>query len=320
MKKFFNYKILIANTIIIIFSMCVLNFIVYFLDKRTDPYSGEGLWGICREYHQFMTRDISENQTYLNLIKNENYRPIENLNLMSSSPSIILFGCSFAYGTGLEENETFSHKLGVLTKQPIFNRAFGGWGVQHMLYQLEHKEFYNEIKKVDNSKDPEFIIYLMFNHHKFRLFLPACLFQDPCYYVYYNQEKKTKEFKLRKRNFFTDKIVFCYPIFCKIFDFISLLFPDKIDSLFYDYLVACKKAQEKNLPTTKFVIIFYDKYPELSDIYMEKLREDGFILMKTEDFGIDVNEPIYQLPDTHPNALVWETITPQIVEKLRKEK
>ena len=81
--------------------------------------------------------------------------------------------------------------------------------------------------------------------------------------------------------------------------------------------IACKKAQEKNLPSSKFVIIFYDKYPELSDVYMEKLRQDGFILMKTEDFGIDVTEETYQLPDTHPNALVWETITPQIVEKLR---
>ncbi|MBQ8887223.1 MAG: hypothetical protein IJY61_05925 [Candidatus Gastranaerophilales bacterium] len=312
-----NKKVILFNLLLIICFIFVANFIVYYLDISSDVYFDGTIRNILGEYKKFLTRDISSNDTYKNLIINEEYRHIENPEFISNKQSMILFGCSFTYGTGLRDDETFSYQLGKQTKQPIYNRAMGGWSVQHMLYQLKHEDFYKNIIKYQNYPSPEYIIFLTFNGHKSRIFLPVRIFYTPCYSVYYNQNPITKEFKLRKRTIFTDKIVFYYPILYKIYEFMSDKFSNRIDNIFYEYLIACKKEQEKHLPKTKFAIIFYDKESELTKEHMEKLEDNGFILITTEDLGINVNESKYRLPDSHPSALVWETATSKILEKLK---
>ena len=45
------------------------------------------------------------------------------------NPPILLFGCSFAYGEYLAQNQTFSYKLSKLLNSPVYNRAIPGFGV-----------------------------------------------------------------------------------------------------------------------------------------------------------------------------------------------
>lgn len=54
---------------------------------------------------------------------------------------IAVFGCSYAYGYKLKEEQSFGYKLSEYTKRPVYNRAYSGLGIQHMLYQLEREDF-----------------------------------------------------------------------------------------------------------------------------------------------------------------------------------
>lgn len=68
---------------------------------------------------------------------------LENLNKKNGNKkSIVLFGCSYTYGDGLSEEETFSLQLYKSTKgYDVYNYGISGGGVQHMLYLLKDLTF-----------------------------------------------------------------------------------------------------------------------------------------------------------------------------------
>ncbi len=70
---------------------------------------------------------------------------------------IILFGCSYVWGNGLDEKNTLSEKLAEYTKRIVYNRGIKGGSFQHMLYQSEdNTRYYNEV----NTKNPDYIIFV----------------------------------------------------------------------------------------------------------------------------------------------------------------
>lgn len=79
--------------------------------------------------------------------------PDKNVNL--NNPSIVIFGCSFAYGQYLKQNQIFSYKLSQALNCPVYNRARSGMGLNFMYYQTTKDSFYNEIPK------PDTVIYVM---------------------------------------------------------------------------------------------------------------------------------------------------------------
>lgn len=78
---------------------------------------------------------------------------------------IILFGCSYVYGFGLEENQTFSHKLAQLTNRTIVNRGKSGTGLPFFYFQLSDKEILNTL-----PQNPQYIIYTLIPDHFPRLY------------------------------------------------------------------------------------------------------------------------------------------------------
>ena len=76
---------------------------------------------------------------------------------------IILFGCSYAYGYQLEREQTLTYKLAQNAKIPVYNRAFTGWGIQHMLYQSKIEKLYEILP------EPEYKFHykgILFNYYK----------------------------------------------------------------------------------------------------------------------------------------------------------
>lgn len=309
-------KIILFNIVFILFILFCMNFYAYYSDIEWNDEQKNDIKLILEKYISFMNRDISEIDTINNLIYNDEFRPVENVN-NKDLPPIILFGCSFVYGTWLTNTQTFSYQLGKLTKRKIFNRAMGGWGVQHMLYQLRNEDFYNYINENSPDLEPEYIIYLSISDHKSRIFAPVRISYPPSYSVFYKYDKKTNDFIQKKRIFFTDKFVL-YPLIKRqLSGLIEQHFNAQISEIFFNYLIACKKEQEKKFPNAKFVIIFYEDDSKLTTCYMNKLIKNNFIIITKDDFKIDVEEEKYKFPDSHPNASVWEEITPRIVEKLQ---
>ena len=76
---------------------------------------------------------------------------------------IIIFGCSFAYGQYLYQNQTFSYKLANILKRSVYNRALAGAGPQHAYYQTQTEDFYKEVPKSNT------VIYVMIDDHYRRI-------------------------------------------------------------------------------------------------------------------------------------------------------
>ncbi len=66
---------------------------------------------------------------------------IDSVDVKNTKSPVILFGCSFTFGAGLNDNETFSYKLSKYTGRNVYNRGLSGYGVQHMLYMLNDSDY-----------------------------------------------------------------------------------------------------------------------------------------------------------------------------------
>ena len=311
MKKLF--KIFFYNILILLFFFNILNWYIFYKSGNIplkDTFSA---------YIEFLTRDISEENRIKEVINRDDYRKIENIN--SKKKPILIFGCSFAWGSGLDENNTLSYKLGKLTNRPIYNRGYSSFGIQHMLYQLSNSEFYNLVPR------PEYIVYVYFDGHPQRITTPVSLAFAPSYTVFYKtvnklqENKKVKSFELKKRTFLTDKIIFqhymsnmlAWNVFCKYTKYNITK-----ENLIIEYLKASKKEIEKhwkNSDDIKFIVLFYNK-PFLHET-LEKLNKMGFYTLSEDDFKIDVHEKMFHVSDTddHPNGLAWDKILPVMINK-----
>ena len=76
---------------------------------------------------------------------------------------VVVFGCSYAYGQNLNDNQTFTYKLSKILKRPVINRAVMAGSFQHMYYQSTKHSFY---KRVPDSDE---VIYIMIQDHTRRM-------------------------------------------------------------------------------------------------------------------------------------------------------
>ena len=67
---------------------------------------------------------------------------------------IILFGCGFASGLGLENSQKFSYRLSEAVKRPVYNYGIAGGYIQHAILLVQSGELDNIIKNSD------YVIYL----------------------------------------------------------------------------------------------------------------------------------------------------------------
>lgn len=308
-------KIILCNIIGLIIIISVVNFLLFYMEcKNFDKNIPMNT--ICQKYKEFMTRDISIENSKQMLITSDEFRPIENKE--SKKAPIVLFGCSFAYGASLKEDQTLSYKLGKKTGRPIYNRGLSGLGVQHMLFQLRDKSFYQIVPK------PEYVIYLFMEGHIQRITTPTTPSFPNCYTAFY-KNSQMGDFVLKKRTFLSDKIIIQHHISNYLaWNFLNRIksYNEKWEKNFVKYVVESKKEVEKNWPSngeteTKFVVIFYRGEPILNST-IDTLNEKGIIVITKDDFNINVYDKKYQISetDTHPSELAWDIFTPIIIEKL----
>ncbi len=144
-------KLILINTIIFISLFFILDYLVY--------------KNYCREQESVDANNLYPPLSYFHLVFNKNqngitvskidkeykddFSYIVRKNLANSrkytKPSIILFGCSYTYGTFLEEKQTLGYKLTNLTKRNVYNEGIEACGIQCMNFILNNEHFYNKI-------------------------------------------------------------------------------------------------------------------------------------------------------------------------------
>ena len=299
------FAIVFVNLVVIGVLLLIFNFYVYCISSGNNQHS---LKDQISSYMDFLKRDISKKSTYNSLIDSKEFRPVENIE--SKKKPIIIFGCSFAYGRELKDNQTFSYKLGEYTKRPIYNRAKSGWGVQHMYYQLTNEDFYKIVPK------PEYIIYVYMDGHMARLNIPVSLAFDNCYNAFY---KKIKDrYILKNRTFFSDKIIIQH--FIKNYIVNNYLtrngkYNTQKEKEVVDFVIASKDAAEKHWGKDIKFIIF--SYIDFEDATIKYIKDNNILLFNVDEHNLNLNDKQYQISenDDHPNERAWDEIVPILVKK-----
>lgn len=304
MKKII--KITLINILLLISFLFLTEFISYKIQVKKD-YSGWAIQTNFFDAYKFMPVENFINN-YKRMKENPPqdswFRPDEIKN--TSKREIVLLGCSFTYGVGLNENETFSKKLSGYTNRSVYNRAIPGCGINHMLYMV--KEGLSS-----RIKNPEQFIYTFIDGHIYRLYMPASYFHNIL--IYY----KEKNGQLTQKNDFDIWYWHSYTLRAL---YEGLLYKEliysqkqKTDFLLLHLLELNKEIKNK-YPDSKFTILAYNGEEKLRTIEKD-LRKNGIeIIYLSQLFDIDFTKEPYILEDEHPSALVWDTIIPGLVKKL----
>ncbi len=334
MKIFFNLIIALLLTLCsfllfdFIYSVCNYNNLV---NRYSQEYKTPKERQFFYENHKPKFKYFSKISHFKYLLKNMNFLTYIGT---KKDKSILLFGCSFAYGAFLKDNETFAYKLSEKSNRTVYNRALCAFGLGQMLYQATDENLYNSIKD-----KPEYAIYVYIPDHLTR----SCHYKygvsidygDNYYLSYVLKDGKIEEKTpiinyLNKLTIFHDisKNILCsYKNYGtneeENFDFVKAHF------------IEARKNLQKTFPNLKFVIIKYPYNTDNPDFYnkesneyanmncffskrWKELEDEGFIILDVEKLtGINVNDKKYQIPDKHPNEKAWDIITPKVIEALK---
>ena len=229
---------------------------------------------------------------------------------------ILLMGCSFMYGYGLESEGNPSYLLAWLTGLPVINRSKPGYGIQHMLYQLKRDDFYDEVR------EPEYCIFLFIDEHVIRLFQKATLWPEGFQYLRYKE---------KGGDFAEDNTIF-YSLY-------RLYIPNRLQhmlakhrsnadfnknfNLIKKYFICAKNEAGEHWKDTKFVIIVYqrDKNFFCDTMRWKELEDDGFQIIYLKDINNGRRATKKDCLDDgfHPNGEFWQRVIPNLVKKLDLE-
>lgn len=246
---------------------------------------------------------------------------------------VLLLGCSYAYGHGLSDNETFAAQLSKITKRPVYNWAYIGDGPFNNILKL--REPLN--KQLLSDGNPEYIIYTYMFDQTLRL----SYFQNSLMYftrlLYYARKEnlipKQKFIPFFDRfytvQYFRDKLWNDYLFNKQKFNDINIFF----DCLKLTFLTM-KKDIDRNFPNSKMVILLYNE--NMDDIYdvhksfyervfntsrWKELEQNGIKVIQTKDLvGFSMSGK-YMLQNDfthhpHPSKQAWKIIVPKLAEKL----
>lgn len=229
---------------------------------------------------------------------------------------LLLFGCSFAYGWGLEDEQTFAYKLSELTDRSVYNRSYPSTGIQYFLYMLQHFNLEKEVK------NPEYIIYMLIDDHFFRLFRPYWGYTHPVIDIRYkNSQEGLKEYRS--------------PFYqlgrTSVYRFLNTKYYENaaskptVDERFDLVKIYFKEAQKlinEKFPDSKIVIILWEQ--DNGELTLsntprwKELKNEGFIVYNTYKLtGKKFYQPKYKIKnDEHPNAEAVNIAAEALVKKL----
>jgi len=291
--KFFRY--LIAFFIIFLLFLILFELFAY---VKNSVHTGESApYNLFRK--DFSIENIENN-------KETHFR--KPAGLQYSKPPVVIYGCSYAYGYHLKENQNIGILLSDLSKRPVYNYSFPSTGLQHALYLIKYT------KPVQPA--PDYIFYFYIQDQIRRLYVTASELSPYYYFDYkYQNGEMTKNngvFNLLKN------LMLYYYIFDK-FIFHKLNQEDNFNKLKL-YLSAMKNELTAKYPEAKFVFVIYDKKFDLAikftDEKIQEIKNMGIDVIDLDKiFGDKLYDKEYRLDDyVHPNEKAWELIAPELVK------
>lgn len=262
---------------------------------------------------------IKSSEPYLDKFPNisENWGRLPEGEQYKNKKPIVIFGCSYAYGYNLSAEQTLSYKLANAAKRPVYNRAWIGWGIQHMLYQAQYEKLYEQIQ------EPEYVIYLYINDHLRRLYLMS--------FAAWNLLEEEPNLRYKEKN---DKLILIQnknPILRQIK---RLYLTNKLHTLYVEkhllknqekcynfalkHFVEAKSEMQKHWKDTKYIVLFYNDNTDNKDFKAE-LEKNGYIIIDSSELtNQNLEDSMYMMPNYHPTEAAWDLIAETLAKKLKE--
>ena len=321
----------------IFFLLIIFDFLIFskYYDKEVEKNDRNNIKNKILSYIKHYKADYTDT-SYKGLIKyirkKEKFFRYEDFELdtnktINRNNAILLFGCSYAEGFGLEGRETPNYKLYKLINRQVFNFAICGAGVQHILAMLREKTFYPNY--ISDFK-PEYAIYIYIPDHLERIH--KNIYNSPlAINGYYLNYKLNKFGELEQRRHIFPYLFLKTFIVKSLYDQMDLLYNDsfihqkyKNFALFNEILLESKKILQEHYPNLKFVILRFRFDNDYSDIMelpfmWDVLESEGFIILDTEK--LIGRKYVFDSRDTiedkyHPSVYAWDLLIPELIKKL----
>lgn len=290
MKKII--KIILINIIVLIIAAGIMECILVTGYKKNHP---ESLYKIKR-------------MSYDRLFEIYKFRPTEGREY--TKRPVVILGCSYAYGLGLDVEDTLGHKLSLYTKRPVYNFSIYGKGLQNTLYLLQN----NMIEPVDN---PEYVFYIFMSDQIRRLYSTVC-FEDYIGYPLYKTDKNGN-LVLKSKYYPIYKQFYTYYFLNNIYQiYFNLKNKSKHSEPVNAFLKEIHKEIKKKYPSAKFVVIMYDDMKGSFGLNLNSSIEDGIEIIHTDDLSkVWLHDNKYHLGpnDFHPNGNAWDVLVPELAKR-----
>lgn len=308
--------IILVNIVFFLLLLLVLNFIAYYQYMKTmDPrFLDSGL--------KFTIKRTAFN--YEDWDKQRSRRPI--FGKRYNKKGFTIFGCSYAFGLGLKDDQTFAYKLSTIAKRPVYTLADPGTSAQFSIMEVQSNKYNDYIKNSD------YAIYMVISQHLWRI-ISHCDGQFTSDIVWPRFDKKNGKLVYHKCKFPIIEGSYIYRSIQKSILVNSLqkknkyMF-NKVFDLFKMHIALLDAELKKRNPNIKLVILIYRDYDnsmqdftdtprwkEIEDMGIKVISAENLAQSKIHDF--DIMTPKYRIPnDGHPNALSWDIITPLFIKEL----
>ena len=306
-------KILFSNILLSAVLFCIFEIIAVHCLSTYWIHSGKSLFTERLSYFFPLKKGIMED-VY-------NYRSAEYR--QGKKLPVVLFGCSYTYGSELNENETFGYVLADYTDRTVYNKGMSGGSCASMLYLLQKPEFKKEVPQA------EYFIYVYIPDHLRRVYMNSHEwfheYMLAAYKITPNNELKCRKLNKFKLLLYSTATYRFFQSFYSRFKFSH----NKIDfNLFFRIIEESVKITKNKYPDSKFVILVYDDAPEYYSLNLEEeegqfenfARKHGIKVLYTKKMSIgrDLLSGKYRAKDNiHPSKDVWKILVPEIAEELK---
>ncbi len=301
-------KIILLNILVIVIIFVFAEFISFW--KILKYYEKN------KHYSFNYSLKIDTFDSFYNYFKKNYIRPVENKNI--DAAPVIIFGCSFAYGDNLNDNQTFSHKLAKYIKRPIYNMAYGGWSVANMLYQIEND---NLIKSI---RPPKYVIFVYCPYQQHRIYLHIFDPGETRLCVHYNKLLNSNILKQQKVptflfSLYTIKTIDNFIAHLKGYNHHFEKSRNHLTILFYKQSIDLMKKYWNNNYTQYFIL----NYSNTTQPFLETLQKETdweiINLYDLDNCNNIFNNVKFQISeqDIHPNEKAWDIIAPAFANQIQ---
>ncbi len=249
--------------------------------------------------------------------------------------SILFFGCSLTFGTGVEDHETLPYKVSIGTqrKYHVHNFGYRGYGPHQMLAALEHG-----LVEPIVENPPEYVIYQTFPDHirraaglaewdshgpKYILntegtLLSAGHFDD-------SEKQEDTEITLSQRVKFQLIKSLIIKKILDTYQFHYQVFSEAHIRLFVEIVNYSQQIIQARYPHCNFEILFWDSEDRISRNIEKKLKGKGLHVHLMSNILPDyqrkrLSDYSLSLYDTHPSALAYQLIADYVINEIIEQR